>query len=100
VTAGLLRSALETVRRCGIAEEHERSAAGIACVAAPLLGTDGHGVAALSITGWSGGDGVGGPPGGLKASRALPRPVQWAGIRLPRRDGMSGLLPLTVSFWT
>jgi DNA-binding IclR family transcriptional regulator len=53
IAPGLLRSELETVRRRGIAEEHEESAPGIACVAAPVLGPDGHAVAALSITGWA-----------------------------------------------
>ena len=53
IAPGLLHSELDTIRRRGIAEEHEESAAGIACVAAPVLGIDGHAVAALSITGWS-----------------------------------------------
>jgi IclR family transcriptional regulator, acetate operon repressor len=53
IAPGLLRSELETIRKRGIAEEHEESAPGIACVAAPVLGTDGLAVAALSITGWA-----------------------------------------------
>jgi DNA-binding IclR family transcriptional regulator len=53
IAPGLLHAELDTVRRRGIAEEHEESAAGIACVAAPVLGIDGHAVAAVSITGWS-----------------------------------------------
>lgn len=54
VAPGLLRAELAAIRRRGIAEEHEESAAGIACVAAPVLGEDGHAVAAVSITGWVG----------------------------------------------
>jgi IclR family acetate operon transcriptional repressor len=53
IAPGLLHSELDTIRRRGVAEEHEESAVGIACVAAPVLGADGHAVAALSITGWS-----------------------------------------------
>jgi DNA-binding IclR family transcriptional regulator len=53
IAPGLLHTELDTIRRTGIAEEHEESALGIACVAAPVLGTDGNAVAALSITGWA-----------------------------------------------
>jgi IclR family acetate operon transcriptional repressor len=53
VAPGLLCSELGTIRHSGIAEEHEESAPGIACVAAPVLGPDGLAVAALSITGWA-----------------------------------------------
>jgi DNA-binding IclR family transcriptional regulator len=53
IAPGLLRAELDRVRRRGIAEEHEESATGIACVAAPVLGPDGLAVAALSITGWA-----------------------------------------------
>lgn len=53
IAPGLLRSELDTIHQRGVAEEHEESAAGIACIAAPVLGTDGHAVAAVSITGWS-----------------------------------------------
>lgn len=53
IAPGLLRAELDTIRRTGIAEEHEESARGIACVAAPVLDTGGHAVAALSITGWA-----------------------------------------------
>ncbi len=52
IAPGLLRSELESIRRRGIAEEHEESAPGVACVAAPVLDADGEAVAALSITGW------------------------------------------------
>ncbi len=55
VTApGLLRAQLDRVRRTGLAHEHEESAAGIACVAAPVLGPDGRALAALSLTGRAG----------------------------------------------
>jgi DNA-binding IclR family transcriptional regulator len=53
IAPGLLSAELDSIRRTGIAEEHEESTRGIACVAAPVLDTDGHAVAALSITGWS-----------------------------------------------
>jgi DNA-binding IclR family transcriptional regulator len=53
IAPGLLHTELDTIRRTGIAEEHEESTRGIACVAAPILGIDGHAVAALSITGWA-----------------------------------------------
>jgi DNA-binding IclR family transcriptional regulator len=53
VAPGLLSAELHTIRRTGIAEEHEESTRGIACVAAPVLDPDGHAVAALSITGWA-----------------------------------------------
>ena len=53
IAPGLLHTELDTIRRTGIAEEHEESARGIACVAAPVLDAGGHAVAALSITGWA-----------------------------------------------
>jgi IclR family transcriptional regulator, acetate operon repressor len=53
IAPGLLRAELESIRRRGIAEEHEESAPGLACVAAPVLGPDGYAVAAVSITGWA-----------------------------------------------
>jgi DNA-binding IclR family transcriptional regulator len=52
VTApGLLGRQLERVRETGIAFEHEESAVGIVCVAAPVLDPDDQPVAALSVTG-------------------------------------------------
>lgn len=53
IAPGLLHSELAAIRRRGIAEEHEESAPGVACVAAPVLGPDGYAVAALSISGWA-----------------------------------------------
>lgn len=53
VAPGLLHSELQRIRRDGVAEEHEESTPGVACVAAPVLGADGRAVAALSITGWA-----------------------------------------------
>lgn len=54
VTApGLLTRQLAEIRRRGWAEEHEESAPGVACAAAPVLGPDDVAVAAISITGWS-----------------------------------------------
>ncbi|MCE0764200.1 IclR family transcriptional regulator [Pseudonocardia kujensis] len=52
ILPGLLGRELEEVRRSGIAEEHEESAPGVACVAAPVLGPTGTAVAAVSIAGW------------------------------------------------
>ncbi|MCP2338678.1 IclR family transcriptional regulator [Actinomadura rupiterrae] len=51
VAPGLLRAQLDRVLRDGIAFEFEESAAGIACVAAPILGADGLPVAGISVTG-------------------------------------------------
>ncbi|MEV1295727.1 IclR family transcriptional regulator [Pseudonocardia sp. NPDC049635] len=50
---GLLRAQLDEIRELGWAEEHEESAPGVACVAAPVLAATGVAVAAISITGWS-----------------------------------------------
>lgn len=54
VAPGLIRAELATIRRRGVAEEHEESAPGIACVAAPILDADAAAVAAISISGWAG----------------------------------------------
>ncbi len=48
---GRLRQHLERVREAGIAYEHEESAVGIVCVAAPVLDADDEPVAAISVTG-------------------------------------------------
>ncbi|WP_243653518.1 IclR family transcriptional regulator [Pseudonocardia endophytica] len=48
-----LGAELARVRHSGVAEEHEESGVGVACVAAPVLGADGRAIAGLSITGWS-----------------------------------------------
>ncbi len=53
VAPGLFRRELAAIRRRGYAEEHEESARGIACVAAPVLDGDGLAIAAVSITGWA-----------------------------------------------
>lgn len=49
---GRLAADLAAVRERGVATEFEESAPGICCVAAPVLGADGHAIAAVSITGW------------------------------------------------
>ena len=54
VAPGLVRAELAAIRRRGVAEEHEESAPGIACVAAPVLDADAFPTAAVSITGWAG----------------------------------------------
>lgn len=52
VTApGLLRRQLDAVRETGTAFEHEESAIGIVCVAAPVLDPGDRPVAAISVTG-------------------------------------------------
>ncbi|HVV18101.1 MAG TPA: IclR family transcriptional regulator [Pseudonocardiaceae bacterium] len=53
VVPRLLEAALAEVRERGVAEEHEESTVGIACVAAPVLDSTGTAVAAVSITGWA-----------------------------------------------
>ena len=52
VTAtGLLRHQLERVLEAGVAFEHEESAVGITCVAAPILDPFDQPVGAISVTG-------------------------------------------------
>jgi DNA-binding IclR family transcriptional regulator len=53
VAPGLLAEELARIRERGVAEEHEESAVGIACVAAPVRDGGPHAVAAISITGWA-----------------------------------------------
>jgi IclR family transcriptional regulator, acetate operon repressor len=53
VAPGLLDRELAEVRARGVAEEHEESTVGIACVAAPVLDTADRALAAISITGWA-----------------------------------------------
>jgi len=53
VAPGLLAEELARVRERGVAEEHEESTVGIACVAAPVLDGGRYAVAAISITGWA-----------------------------------------------
>ncbi|MGH8962874.1 MAG: IclR family transcriptional regulator [Jatrophihabitantaceae bacterium] len=51
VAPGLLRNELRTVVRSGVAFEHEESAVGLVCVAAPVRGPDELVIAAISVTG-------------------------------------------------
>ncbi|MHA6781982.1 IclR family transcriptional regulator domain-containing protein [Pseudonocardia saturnea] len=53
VAPGHLVRDLAHIAERGIAEEHEESTVGIACVAAPVLDASGTAVAAVSITGWA-----------------------------------------------
>lgn len=53
VLPGMLGRQLTAIRRRGLAEEHEESAPGVACVAAPVMGPSDVAVAAISISGWS-----------------------------------------------
>lgn len=54
VGPGLLRAQLAQITERGVAYEHEESAVGIVCVAAPVLGTDDRPLAAISVTGPAG----------------------------------------------
>lgn len=51
VAPGILRRQLSTVVKNGVAFEHEESALGIACVAAPVFGETAEPLAAISVTG-------------------------------------------------
>ncbi|KRF21078.1 IclR family transcriptional regulator [Nocardioides sp. Soil797] len=51
VAPGLLRRQLATVVERGVAYEHEESAVGLVCVAAPVLDADDRPLAAVSVTG-------------------------------------------------
>jgi DNA-binding IclR family transcriptional regulator len=51
IVPGWLERELQRVRDTGVAEEHEESTVGIACVASPVLDGGGRAVAAVSITG-------------------------------------------------
>jgi DNA-binding IclR family transcriptional regulator len=53
VAPGQLLRELEAVRRTGIAYDREESGIGTVCVAAPVLASNGHPVAALSVSGRS-----------------------------------------------
>ncbi|TWH19162.1 IclR family transcriptional regulator [Prauserella rugosa] len=54
VTApGLLRRQLATIAEEGIAYDREESGVGVVCAGAPLLGSDGTAVGALSLSGWT-----------------------------------------------
>lgn len=54
VTApGLFRKQLATIARDGIAYDREESGVGVVCAGAPLVGSDGTAVAALSLSGWT-----------------------------------------------
>jgi IclR family acetate operon transcriptional repressor len=55
VTApGLLRRELDRIHDTGMAYDNEECAAGVACVASPILRPDGRAAAAISISGWCG----------------------------------------------
>ncbi|MEX0427289.1 IclR family transcriptional regulator [Nocardioides sp. DS6] len=51
VAPGLLRRQLRTVLETGVAFEHEESAVGLQCVAAPVLAEGDRALAAISVTG-------------------------------------------------
>jgi DNA-binding IclR family transcriptional regulator len=53
IAPGLLEQELARIRANCVAEEHEESTVGIACVAAPVFAGDRRAVAAISITGWA-----------------------------------------------
>lgn len=70
----LLRRELARIREAGVAFDHEESATGLVCAASPVLSGDGHAVASLSISGWS---------GRLNLRRVAPA-VRTAGLALAR----------------
>jgi DNA-binding IclR family transcriptional regulator len=77
---GLLLRELRRIREAGIAYESEESGHGVGCAASPILGPDGRGVAAMSISGWNGTldlRRVG--PAVKTAARALSRDLQQRG---------------------
>lgn len=51
VAPGLFERELQRIRDTGVAEEHEESTVGVACVASPVFDGQGRAVAAVSITG-------------------------------------------------
>lgn len=53
VLPGILRRELSRIRRTGVGFEREESAAGVVCVASPVLAPDGTALAAVSVAGWS-----------------------------------------------
>ncbi|MCE0767738.1 IclR family transcriptional regulator [Pseudonocardia kujensis] len=53
VAPNMLLRQLDDIRRRGYARDLEESAAGIACLAAPVVGQEGRPVAAISVTGWT-----------------------------------------------
>jgi DNA-binding IclR family transcriptional regulator len=53
ILPGLLIRELAKIRKEGVAFEHEESTMGVMCVACPVMGSDGHAVAAISIAGWA-----------------------------------------------
>lgn len=84
VLPGMLGKELAEIRLKGIAEEHEESAVGVACVAAPIIGPDGLALAAISITGWS---------NRLSATRVAPA-VRTAALALSRVLGGGAFRPV------
>jgi DNA-binding IclR family transcriptional regulator len=53
IMPGLLTRELATIRRTGVAFEHEESTRGVVCAASPIMGPDGTAVAAMSVSGWA-----------------------------------------------
>jgi IclR family acetate operon transcriptional repressor len=53
VAPGLLARELGTIRKEGVAYDHEESAQGVVCAASPVLGPGGEVLGALSVSGWS-----------------------------------------------
>ncbi|MGW0664999.1 IclR family transcriptional regulator [Streptodolium elevatio] len=83
VAPGKLRRQLDAVVEAGVAFEHEESAVGLACVAAPVLGPDDEPVAAISVAGPS-------PRFRPEAHVAAVRAAATAlGTVLARRDALS-----------
>jgi IclR family acetate operon transcriptional repressor len=90
---GLLQRELAKVRREGVAFEYEESTKGVVCVASPVMGPDGHAVAALSVSGWRARcDPVRFAPAVRTAALAVSRHLdetERSGVRLPREGSPS-----------
>ena len=78
-----LRTELEEIRARGYAIENQEEEAGVACIAAPVLGSDGNAAAAISVTGLVDqllGDRLG----------SIAHAVIWAAGNLAMRTGLRG----------
>jgi DNA-binding IclR family transcriptional regulator len=53
VAPGLLARELATIRKEGVAYDHEESGQGVVCAASPVLGPGGEVLGALSVSGWT-----------------------------------------------
>ncbi|BBG02643.1 IclR family transcriptional regulator [Pseudonocardia autotrophica] len=87
VAPGLLTRELQRIRDTGIAEEHEESTVGIACVASPVLDDGGAAVAAVSITARVGVRTDRLAPAVRTAALGISRSLRHTVVAVPARDG-------------